>query len=58
MKRIRTVEYDPGWGWIARSPFTGEEIPEPDFRWRTREVARTVVQEQRIFNQPRGHEQS
>jgi hypothetical protein len=40
-KRIRTVEYDPDWGYIARNPWTGKEIIE-DFRWRTRDVARTV----------------
>lgn len=43
MSRIKTVEYDPGWGWIARNPFTGDEILEPGFRWNTRESARTVV---------------
>lgn len=48
MTRVRTVEYDKGWGWIARSPFTGEEIIQ-DFRWASREVARTVVLETRLL---------
>lgn len=47
--RVRTVEYDPGWGWIARSPFTGAEIPEPGFRWFSRESARCVVAECRML---------
>jgi hypothetical protein len=47
MKRIRTVEYDPGWGWIARNPYTGEEIIE-DFVWCSRSVARAVVAEARL----------
>jgi hypothetical protein len=42
--RVRTVEYEPGWGWIARSPYTGREIIE-DFRWRSRDIARAVVRE-------------
>lgn len=42
--RIRTVEHDPGYGWIARDPVTGEEIM-PEFRWASRAVARTVVAE-------------
>jgi len=49
--RIRTVEHDPGWGWIARNPFTGCEISE-DFRWASRSVARAVVLECRIFRAP------
>lgn len=44
MTRVRTVEYDPGFGWIARNPATGEEIM-PNFRWSSRAVARTVVME-------------
>lgn len=44
-KRVRTVAYDPDWGWIARCPNSGEEIMEAGFRWRTRDVARTVVDE-------------
>lgn len=44
--RIRTVEYDPGWGWIARDPKTGAEIL-PNFRWTSRSVARDVVDQVR-----------
>lgn len=51
MIRTRTVQYEPGWGWIARNPWTGEEIIK-DFVWRTRAVARTVVQEVRLRGQP------
>ena len=40
--RIRTVEYEPGWGWIARDPRTGKEVIH-DFRWRSRAIARQVV---------------
>jgi hypothetical protein len=50
--RVRTVEYDPGWGWIARNPYTGRAIPDEDFRWRSRSVARSVVLECRLL-QPR-----
>lgn len=49
--RIRTVEYEPGWGWIARDPWTGKEVIE-DFVWRTRSVARAVVDEARLFRKP------
>jgi len=48
MKRIRTVEHERGWGWIARHPVTGEEIL-PGFRWSSRAVARTVVLEARLL---------
>ena len=48
LKRIRTVEYDPGYGWIARDPNTGDEVL-PDFRWSSRSVARTVVAEARLL---------
>lgn len=51
-ERIRTVEYDPGWGWIARSPYDGHEIGGDGFRWRTRDVARTVVWETRLLDGP------
>ncbi len=50
-KRIRTVEYDPGWGWIARNPWTGKEVIE-GFVWRTRSVARAVVEEARRLSKP------
>jgi len=40
--RVCTVEYEPGWGWIARDPRTGAEVLK-DFRWRTRAAARDVV---------------
>lgn len=45
-KRIRTVEFVPGWisGWIARNPQTGEEI-WPGWLWATRSIARAVVNE-------------
>ncbi len=52
MPRIRTVERDPGKGWIARNPYTGEECVK-DFRWRTRSVAYAVADEARIFDKPK-----
>ena len=42
--RIRTVEYEPGWGWIARDPRTGKEVVH-DFRWSSRAIAREVSRE-------------
>lgn len=48
-RRVRTVEYDPGYGWIARNPFTGREIPEDGFRWVSRSVARSVVLECKLL---------
>ncbi len=45
-KRIRTVEYDPGWGWLARCPVTGKDILH-NFVWRSRSIARAVVNERR-----------
>lgn len=51
MMRVRTVEHEPGWGWIARNPYTGEEI-WPDFRWASRSVARDVVRQARMFHKP------
>ncbi len=56
MSRIRTVEYDAPWGWIAHNPWTGEEVIE-GFRWRTRDVARTVVDEARLLSKPDGVDQ-
>lgn len=49
--RIKTVEYERGYGWIARNPWTGEEVIE-DFVWSTRSVARAVVQEARLLGKP------
>lgn len=49
MKRIRTVEYDPGFGWIARDPVTGEEVL-PNFRWNSRSVARSVALEAKLLS--------
>lgn len=37
------VEYDPGWGWIARKA-DGSEC-WPDFRWSSRSVARDVCEQ-------------
>ena len=54
-KRIKTVEYDPGWGYIARNPRTGKEVIE-EFRWRTRDVARAVVAAARLVSNPDDHE--
>ncbi|WP_149344770.1 hypothetical protein [Neorhizobium sp. P12A] len=51
MTRIKTVEYEEGFGWIARHPVTGEEII-PEFRWASRAIARTVVLESRMFTEP------
>ena len=39
--RIRTVEYEPGWGWIARDPRTGKEVIH-DFRWSSRAIAQDL----------------
>lgn len=47
-RRIKTVEYDHRLGWIARSPYTGEEI-QKDFRWTSRSVARAVVAEHKLM---------
>lgn len=53
MPRIRTVEHDAkGGGWIARNPWTGEEV-WPDFLWRTRAAARAVVEETRLLKRPK-----
>lgn len=49
--RIRTVEYVPGWGWIARNPWTGKEVIE-DFVWVSRSVARAVVDSARLSRRP------
>lgn len=46
MTRIKTVDRDYD-GWIARNPFTGEDYPEPGFRWFCRASARTAVWEAR-----------
>jgi hypothetical protein len=52
--RVRTIEKDErssflfGSGWIARNPYTGEEI-WPGFRWASRSVARAVVAECRMM---------
>lgn len=43
MKRVKRVEYERGWGWIARRK-DGTEV-WPDFRWSSRSVARAVVAE-------------
>ena len=48
MSRVRTIEHEKGWGWIARDPATGEEIIK-DFRWASREAARAAVMEARLF---------
>lgn len=50
-KRFKTVEYVAGWGYIARNPWTGEEVIK-DFFWCTREVARSVVWEARLLDKP------
>lgn len=45
-KRVRTVEREAGWGWIARNPDGSEVIP--GFRWSSRCVARAVALDARI----------
>lgn len=50
MRRVKTVEYDPGYGWIARHPRTGDEIIA-GFRWASRAVARTVVLEAKLLSE-------
>lgn len=47
---MKTVERDPDGGWIARNPWTREEIL-PDFRWASREAARGAVEEARVLPQ-------
>lgn len=42
-QRVRRVEYEPGWGWIARRA-NGQEVIK-DFRWASRSVARSVALE-------------
>ncbi len=42
-RRVRTVEHDPGWGWIARDPQGHEVIP--GFRWASRSIARCVAKD-------------
>lgn len=49
-RRVLTVEHDHGWGWIARDPRTGRGIPDDDFRWSSRSIARAVVRECREKN--------
>jgi hypothetical protein len=51
----RTVEYEPGWGWIARNPWTGKEVIE-NFRWSSRSVARAVADEARLLSKPEQQE--
>lgn len=51
--RFKTVEKDQGFGWIARNPYDGSIIPDDDFRWNTRESARTVVWEARLLTKPK-----
>lgn len=48
MKRVRRVEYDPGWRWIARDKF-GLEYMETGFRWSSRSVARDVVEQDKAL---------
>jgi hypothetical protein len=50
-KRVRTVERDSGWGWIARNPYTGREIIE-NHRWPSRSIARGVVEDCRTRRAP------
>lgn len=47
--RFRLVEKDPGGGWIARHPLTGEPFFDKDWRWNSRSVARDVVDSLRRF---------
>lgn len=49
MPRFRTVEYEPGWGWVARDPWSGFDIMVPGFCWKSRSVARAVVYESRVL---------
>lgn len=46
-QRVRRVEYDPGYGWIARDKFGVEYMD--DFRWASRSIARAVVEADRAF---------
>lgn len=48
VRGMRRIEYDPGWGWIARDQ-CGGEIGGKGFRWNSRAVARTVALETDMF---------
>lgn len=54
-KRVRRVEYDPPWGWVARKRDGTEIGPggEQGFRWTSRSVARCVVQEHDLLEADR-----
>lgn len=41
---MKRVEYDPGWGWIARDR-NGKAIFDENWRWNSRSVARSVCKE-------------
>jgi hypothetical protein len=43
-RRVRSVEWEAGRGWIARNPTTGAEIC-PGIRWASRALARAAVHE-------------
>lgn len=45
-RHVRTVEYEPGFGWIARDPHGNEVWPE--FRWASRSVARDVARQAKM----------
>lgn len=49
--RVKSVERE-GSGWIARSPYTGEEI-RPNHRWTSRDDAREAVHEVRALHDAR-----
>lgn len=50
---MRSVELDSYWGWVARCRECNTELGpggEQGFRWRTRDCARTVVLEHKLFH--------
>lgn len=40
-KRVKRVEHERGWGWIARDRHGDEVVKE--FRWTSRSIARDVA---------------
>lgn len=49
---VRRVEYERGWGWIARRRDGAEVVP--GFRWNSRSVARSVAYERDLMEAARG----
>lgn len=54
VRRVRRVEREDGWGWIARRR-DGTEV-WPDFRWASRSVARAVAWEADMMEEAHGRQ--